>query len=79
MAIYRACGNPLLSDFFTDLYTYMMNYRRSAMSRPGAIDASYDDHVEIVEALARRDREAVVAAFRQHLTRIYDTTKELLT
>lgn len=79
VAIYRACGNPLLSDFVTDLYTYMMDYRRSAMSRPGAIDASYDDHVEIVEALARRDREAVVAAFRQHLTRIYDTTKELLT
>ncbi len=45
---------------------------------PGAIDASYADHVEIVDALARRDREAVVAAFRHHLTRIYDTTKELL-
>ena len=78
VAIYRACGNPLLSDFVTDLYTYMMDYRRSAMSRPGAIKASYDDHVDIVEALARGDREAVVAAFRQHLMRIYETTKELL-
>ncbi|MCY1302867.1 hypothetical protein D9M70_525500 [compost metagenome] len=56
----------------------MMDYRRSAMSRPGAIDASYDDHTEIVEALERRDRDAVIAAFRHHLTRIYDTTKELL-
>ncbi|MDK1385223.1 HTH-type transcriptional regulator LutR [Ensifer psoraleae] len=78
VAIYRACGNPLLSDFVTDLYTYMMNYRRSAMSRPGAIGASYKDHSDIVEALARRDREAVVAAFRHHLMRIYETTKELL-
>jgi len=78
MAIYRACGNPLLSDFVTDLYTFMMDYRRSAMSRPGAIDASYDDHTEIVEALERRDRDAVIAAFGRHLTRIYDTTKELL-
>lgn len=78
MGIYRACGNALLSDFVTDLYTYMMDYRRSAMSRPGAIAASYDDHTEIVEALERRDRDAVIAAFRQHLTRIYDTTKELL-
>ncbi|WP_018238123.1 FadR/GntR family transcriptional regulator [Ensifer sp. BR816] len=78
VAIYRACGNPLLSDFVTDLYTYMMDYRRSAMSRPGAIEASYKDHREIVEALRRHDREAVVAAFRHHLMRIYQTTKELL-
>lgn len=78
VAIYRACGNPLLSDFVTDLYTYMMDYRRSAMSEPGAIDASYRDHGEIIEALRRHDRDAVVAAFRQHLTRIYQTTKDLL-
>ena len=68
----------LLSDFVTDLYTYMMNHRRIAMSRPGAIDASYQDHAEIVAALKRRDRDAVIAAFRHHLTRIYETTRELL-
>ncbi|QRM56979.1 FadR/GntR family transcriptional regulator [Sinorhizobium sp. BG8] len=78
LAIYRACGNPLLSDFVTDLYTYMMDHRRSAMSRPGAIAASYRDHSEIVDSLRRRDREAVVAAFRHHLMRIYETTRELL-
>lgn len=77
VAIYRACGNPLLSDFVTDLYTYMMDFRRSAMSRPGAIAASFRDHAEIVEGLRRHDREAVVAAFRKHLLRIYETTKEL--
>ncbi len=78
VSIYRACGNPLLADFVTDLYTYMMDFRRSAMSRPGAIDASYRDHVEIVEALRRRDREAVTQAFRKHLQRIYATTRELV-
>lgn len=78
VAIYRACGNPLLADFVTDLYTYMMEHRRNAMSRAGAIEESYGDHVEIVEALKRSDREAVVAAFRDHLTRIYETTKEML-
>ncbi|CAC49771.1 putative transcriptional regulator, GntR family protein (plasmid) [Sinorhizobium meliloti 1021] len=52
VAIYRNCGNPLLSDFVTDLYTYMMDYRRSAMSRPGAIEASYKDHSDIVAALS---------------------------
>lgn len=78
VAIYRACGNPLLSDFVTDLYTYMMDNRRSAMSRPGAVAASYNDHVAIVDALARHDEDAVVAAFRRHLLRIYETTKEML-
>lgn len=78
VAIYRACGNPLLSDFVTDLYTYMMDYRRSAMSRPGAIEASYKDHCDIVAALRRHDRAAVIAAFHHHLIRIYETTKALL-
>lgn len=78
VAIYRACGNPLLADFVTDLYTYMMEYRRKAMARPGAIAASYADHQEIVDALSARDRQAVVAAFRKHLERIYETTREML-
>jgi DNA-binding FadR family transcriptional regulator len=78
LAIYRACGNALLADFVSDLYIYMMNYRRNAMSEPGAIEASYNDHVAIVDALARQDRDAVVAAFQHHLTRIYETTSVLL-
>lgn len=78
VTIYRACGNPLLADFVTDLYTYMMEHRRYAMARPGAVAASYDDHVAIVEALRRHDRGAVVSAFHEHLQRIHDTTKEML-
>lgn len=78
VAIYRACGNPLLSDFVTDLYTYMIDHRRSIMSRPGAIEASYGDHLRIVEAIAQRDRDAVIEAFRTHLVRIYETTKDIV-
>ena len=78
VTIYRACGNPLLADFVTDLYTYMMEHRRYAMARPGAIAASYADHVAIVEALRARDRTAVVASFKAHLERIHDTTREML-
>lgn len=78
VTIYRACGNPLLGDLVTDLYTYMIDHRRSIMSREGAIEASYGDHVKIFEALERHDREVVVAAFREHLERIYTTTKDIL-
>ncbi|KQZ47826.1 GntR family transcriptional regulator [Rhizobium sp. Root149] len=77
LAIYRVCGNPLLTDIVTDLYGYLMDYRRQAMAKPGATENSYEDHVEIVEALKRKDDDAVVDAFRRHLTRIYETTKAL--
>ncbi|MBP2550817.1 DNA-binding FadR family transcriptional regulator [Neorhizobium galegae] len=77
LAIYRACGNPLLIDFVTDLYGYLMDHRRHAMAQPGAIESSYADHADILDALKRRDRAGVTEAFRQHLTRIYDTTKAM--
>ena len=34
--------------------------------------------IAVVEALRRRDREAVTQAFRKHLQRIYATTRELV-
>ncbi len=77
LAIYRACGNPLLCDFVVDLYGYLMDHRRHAMAMPGATAGSYADHVEIVDALKRRDRVAVVEAFRRHLTHIYETTRDM--
>ena len=78
VAIYRSAGNPLLGDFVIDLYTYMMEFRRVAVSRPGAIRKSYEDHAEIVAALHARDAAAVIAAFERHINRIYTTTKSLI-
>jgi DNA-binding FadR family transcriptional regulator len=77
VTIYRAAPNALLADFVTDLYTYMLDERRQAVSRPGAIGKSYEDHVAIVAALRARDAEAVVAAFTRHLTRIYVTSRSI--
>jgi DNA-binding FadR family transcriptional regulator len=78
VAIYRASGNPLLADFTTDLYAYMMEYRRLAVGRPGAIETSYRDHLAIVAALRTKDPEAAKAAFAAHTERIYDTTRSVL-
>ncbi|KQT54482.1 GntR family transcriptional regulator [Aureimonas sp. Leaf454] len=77
-AIYRASGNPVLADFVGDLYAYMMEHRRKAVSEPGAIERSFGDHQRIVSALERRDRAGVVATFEIHIDRIYQTTLSIL-
>lgn len=74
-AIYKACGNPLLSNFVIYLYGYMMGHRRQAMSQPGAIEQSHADHRAIVAALKAHDRKATQQAFGRHLDRIYTSTK----
>ena len=78
VAIYRSSGNPLLADFVTDLYAFMLDHRRLAVSQSGAIEKSYCDHVTIYEALCNNDAEAAVAAFGRHIDRIYATTFEIL-
>lgn len=78
VTIYRACPNPLLADIVTDLYTYMMDHRRRAVSIPGAIDNSIADHAAILDALQGHDREKAKAAFAIHEDRIYVTTRKLL-
>jgi DNA-binding FadR family transcriptional regulator len=78
LAIYRCAGNPLLADFVIDLYTFMLDHRRVAVSQPGAIEASFRDHVAIYEALRARNPEAVVEAFGRHIDRIYATTVQIL-
>jgi DNA-binding FadR family transcriptional regulator len=79
LAIYNASGNALLADFTIDLYGYMLEYRRKAVSRTGAIQKSYRDHTAIVAALRAHDEKAVTAAFDAHLKRIYETTRLILT
>lgn len=78
LAIYRCCGNAVLADFVSDLYAYMLDFRRKAVSRPGAIAESVGDHEKIVAGLHARDSHAVVAAFEIHLDRIYATTNSVL-
>jgi DNA-binding FadR family transcriptional regulator len=78
LAIYRCAGNPLLTDFVIDLYTFMLDHRRVAVSQPGAIEESFRDHVAIYEALRARNPEAVVEAFGRHIDRIYATTVQIL-
>ncbi len=70
LAIYKSSSNPVLADFVSDLYTYMMDHRRKAMAEPGAISKSHADHQAIVAGLSAHDANAVVGAFNRHLERI---------
>ena len=76
--LYRAGGNPVLADFVTDLYAYMMAHRRRAIAEPGAIARSFRDHEAVVAALERGDRGAAMRAIRRHIERIYTTTRTQL-
>ncbi|ACB95700.1 FadR/GntR family transcriptional regulator [Beijerinckia indica] len=78
LAIYHSASNPLLADFVTDLYTYMLDRRRVAMSKPDAMNQSYEDHAAIVEALRSHDPEATSLVFDRHINRIYATSKKLM-
>lgn len=78
LTIYRACANPLLSDMVTDLYTYMLDYRRRIVSHADAIRDSIADHTAILAALRDHDPVAAQQAFARHEDRIYTTTRLLL-
>jgi DNA-binding FadR family transcriptional regulator len=53
----------------------MLDHRRLAMGKPGAIERSLEDHRRIVAALKARDPKAVSAAFSRHILRIHDTSR----
>ena len=78
LTIYAKAGNRLLADFASDLYAHMMQYRRAAVARPGAIELSIHDHHTIMEALRARDADATVRAFATHTERINTTTRSVL-
>jgi len=72
--IYRAGGNPRLSVFLHDLYSFGLEYRRHALKQEGAVKQSLADHVAIYGALAKRDAESASLMVERHLSRILETT-----
>jgi DNA-binding FadR family transcriptional regulator len=76
--LYQSCGNAVLSDLATTLYSYLLDHRRRAVAQSGAISQSIADHRLILSALAAQDSAALVTALRVHECRIYDSTRALL-
>jgi len=68
-----AC-NEMLSAMAQGLYDVALDVRRIASAMPGLIENSVRQHIEIAEAIARRDEAAATAAVRRHLEHVRDTT-----
>lgn len=76
--IYRACGNGVLAEVATTLYSYLLDHRRRVMARRGATQRSINDHRAILAALRAGDSDAVANSFGVHERRIYETTRQLI-
>lgn len=76
--MYSACGNPLLTDFASDLYDYALDFRRQALQRTGAIAQSVQDHERIVTALNTRNALKAEQALATHLDHIHQTTEAVM-
>jgi DNA-binding FadR family transcriptional regulator len=77
--MYSACGNPLLTDFVSDLYDYALDFRRQALQRSGAIAHSVQDHERIMAALCARNAPKAQQALLAHLDHIHQTTEAVMT
>ncbi|WP_310611257.1 FadR/GntR family transcriptional regulator [Limnohabitans sp.] len=76
--LYAACGNPLLTNFVSDLYDYALDFRRQALQRPGTITQSVQDHERIVKALSTRNAQKAEQALVAHLEHIHQTTEAVM-
>jgi DNA-binding FadR family transcriptional regulator len=76
--MYIACGNPLLTDFVSDLYDYALDFRRQALTRKGAIAQSVQDHELILAALHTRNPIEAEKALAAHLDHIHTTTEAVM-
>ena len=76
--INTSARNRLLSAMAQGLYDIGLEVRHVAMAVPGVIERSVGQHVAMAEAIMDRNPAAAVAAYRQHLEHVRDTTLQAL-
>ncbi|MCK0198146.1 FCD domain-containing protein [Ancylobacter sp. 6x-1] len=76
--IFRAGRNLLLAHFLDEAYGFALTCRRQALLEPGAVGRSVEDHRLIVSAFDARDPDAAAAAMERHITRVHETTLQVL-
>lgn len=65
-------GNVWLESAFVSISGPLARIRALAGTQDGSIDTSSSEHLDVVEALVRRDAEAAVMLIETHLNRVLD-------
>lgn len=68
--VMQAAAMPLLAAHVEQLETNMLRFRRVTAHAPSILLPSRNEHLEIVDALERRDREAAESAAFRHVIRL---------
>jgi DNA-binding GntR family transcriptional regulator len=66
--IYRGAHNQFLYDEVRRLRRRLQPYRRLQLRLQGRIEASFDEHTDITEAIVARDVQAAAEAMRRHVS-----------
>lgn len=66
----------LLKSMADDLFLHMHAVRRRAMGEGDRVERSVVDHMEIIEALERRDADLSAKLVREHTMRLHDHVRE---
>lgn len=70
-----ACGNKWLADVITRLLSLTAFHREYALSRPGRACVSIKEHMEILEAIRARDKNAARILLSHHVDSAFDPQK----
>jgi DNA-binding GntR family transcriptional regulator len=66
-AIYRSAHNRYLLSTLSALQTPMVLLGPATAADPSRLQSSYDEHVELVDCIARRDEQGARASMTRHL------------
>jgi DNA-binding GntR family transcriptional regulator len=77
-SIYAAAGNTVLTEILDSLWDRGDRYRMVLMHKRHDINTADEDHLEIIEALARRDHKRVGRLMRTHLQKSQESIRARL-
>lgn len=70
-AIYKLCGSTIFYDILIPLHKKIQKYRKNAVKSASRANASVQEHRQIYEALAARNRELVEKCVLEHVENAY--------
>lgn len=76
--IYRATHNPYLNEMLDNLRIHLSLLRGTTYELPERVEEARREHQQIVDALARRDRDAAQEAACQHIRNGYRARLSIL-